>query len=236
MNKILKGDDMNKSSHIITFKDSQEHCWNEFRDQFLEDYIENLLSNYDDQDKDEQKRIRSKANTYFANFISKNLESFITECKVKKEIWNKDRYPDKFGWIKYDLEIQNKLKKYTKLLDIIHFIDNESCLVKSNDNKFAKVQKNSPNEKRQISYFIVSKIFYEKAISEIGIAQITIQKTIQELCKIGILKQIKKYKLPSKAMVYSDGYYHKTKVGLKKEHWMTKEKHQKALRNFSYGN
>lgn len=225
---------MKKSPIIRTFKDSQEQLWNEFHNQFHDDYMEELFGNYKDKDEDEKKEIRSKANTDFVNFVLRMCSSFVEECKAKGEIWNQAQYPYKLKWIKEDLEIQNIIEKYNKLLDIIYFIDKESCLVKSDDKKLIRLNKNVWKGKRQISYFMVDKYFYERAYLKTGLKQKTIQKYLQAFCKIGILKQIKSYKLSSKAMVYSDGYYHNSKFGLKKEHWMTKEKHQKALRKFSY--
>lgn len=227
---------MKKVPHIKTFKDSQDENWNEFRDNFLIDYIENLLSNYDDQDEDTKKSIRSKANTAFSNFVSNKLASFNNECKAKKEIWDKKKYPHELHWIVDDPEIKKTIERYPKLLEIINFIDKESCFVKSADGTSLVVKNKDWHEKRQISYLIVDKTFYERAEKKLGLKQITVQKYLQAFCKIGVLMQTKRHKLQNRAMVYSDGYYYNSIVGRKKAHWMKLSKHQKALREFSYGN
>ena len=225
---------MNKSPHMKTFKKSQEQYWNKFRDQFLEDYIDQLLSNYDDQNKDEQKRIRSKANTAFANFVLVKRNEFIEECESKGEIWNQDKYPYNKNWIVNDAGIKKTLERYPKFLDIIHFIDKESCFVKSVDGKSLVVKKKDWNETRQIAYLRADKKFYERAELKLGLQQITMQKYIQAFCKIGILKMVGNHKLSGRATIYSVGYYYSGFTGKDKKHWMTQKNHQKALREFSY--
>lgn len=230
------GDDMKLMPNIKTPKDCKEEYWNEFRDKFLENHIENLLLDYDDRDEDTKKSIRSKANTDFANVVLKMRSSFIEECKAKGEIWDKDEYPYNRHWIVDDPEIKKTIERYPKLLEIINFIDKESRFVISADGMSLVVVNKDWHEKRQFSYLIVDKTFYERAEKKLGLKQITMQKYLQAFCKIGILNQTKGHKLQSRAMVYSDGYYRSMKTGIKKEHWMKQSKHKKALRKFSYGN
>lgn len=214
-----------------------QRLWEDFKNKYLENFLEFECGITDD--KELQNKFRSRANTAFSNFVLKMRSSFVEECKAKGEIWDKKKYPHELKWIKDDPLIQKTLKRYPKLLDVINFIDKEGCLVKSVDNNkkvSLSVRKKDWIERRQILYLIVDKKFYEKAKAKLGIEQITMQKYLQAFCKMGILKQIKNIKLHSRAMVYSDGYQHSSKVGLIKEHWMTKGKHQKALREFSYGN
>ena len=227
---------MKKYPGIKSLKELQEEYWNDFRDKFLEDFIEDFASDYENQEQKAPKDIMTRANTAFANFTFKKRNEFIEECESKGEIWSQIKYPYNKNWVVNDAKIKKTLKRYPKLLNIICFIDKESRFVKSVDGKSLIVKKKDWNPKRQISYFTVDKKFYERATSELDLAQITIQKTIQEFCKIGILRKIENHKLAGRAAVYSDGYFYSGFTGKDKKHWMKQSDHSKALREFSYSN
>lgn len=230
---------MKKSLHIKTFKDSQEQYWKEFRDKFLEDFIEDFASDYENQEQESQKDIRSRANTTFANFVSKKLGSFIKECKAKKEIWIRDEYPFNKGWIVDDEKMNNTLKRYPNFFKILNFIDKE---VKHIDNIGIEswttytAKTKSGTEVRKYSHVIVNKDFYARAEKKIEVGQKAMQECLQEFCKMGSLKQIGHLKSYNRAMLYIDGYFRPVgKIGkMKKDYYMNQKDHQKALRKFEY--
>jgi hypothetical protein len=222
---------LNKSE-IILGKITFDSLWDNFRECYLDKYLESECGETNNEGT--KKSFRAKANTAFANFTFKKRNEFIEECKLKGEIWNQNKYPYNKNWIVNDSGIKKTLVRYPKLLDIIHFIDKQSCFVKSVDGKSLVVKKKDWNEKRQISCLCVNKKFYERAELELDLQQITMQKYIQAFCKIGILKMVEHHKLSGRATVYSDGYYYSGFSGKDKKHWMREKKHHKALREFSY--
>jgi len=230
---------MEKSPNMETLKESQEQYWNDFRDQFLEDCLEDITSDYENQDEDSQKYIRSKANTEFEKFASKKLNSFIKECKAKKEIWIRDEYPFNKGWIVNDEKIKNKLKQYPKLFDVLNFIDNEANHIENigiEDRTTFTVKTAKGTELRKWSHVIVGKDFYLKAEKAIGLKKNAMQKYINAFCKMGSLKKIGHLKSHNRAMLYIDGYHRPVgEIGrMKKERLMNQKDHQQALRDFKY--
>jgi len=232
--------------YIEKLKKYQEKYWKDFRNHFLEDYIYQLKrdrnpyqNDLDEEelDEEEQQYIRSKANTAFAKFVLKKHDSFIKKCKEKGEIWVKDAYPFNRRWIANDEKIKTTRERYPKLLDVIHFIDqdgkhDESVNVK--DWTTFKVETKFTTETRKYSHVIVNKNFYRRAEKKIGIKKNTMQKYLQEFTKMGILKKVGQLESRNRAMLYVDGYFRPVGNITKKERFLNQKNHQKTLRKFEY--
>lgn len=223
-----------------TFYKQQEKYWSKFRDQYLEDHIDAYIGQGIEQFPEEVlKEIRTKANTHFANFVTKKINEFIKECKDEGEIWIKTAYPHNRSWIVNDAGIQKTMKRYAKLLDMIHFIDGEGKHDESISVKgwtTYSVETRSGPEERKYSHVVVGSDFYRRAEQTLGIKKITMQKYLQAFTRIGILKRIKQLKTHDRAMLYVDGYFrHVGEIGvMKKERFLNQKDHQRALRNFEY--
>lgn len=229
------------------FYEKQKLHWNEFRDLFIEEFINNFSWSSADYDAEEdiQKENRTRANTHFANFVTKNLNDYITECKAKDEIWKKNLYPFNRMWIVNDDKMKETLKRYSKLLDIINFIDEEGKLIENikgvSDEDWQPFCKEIVDKTHEIhikgespSLVIVDNAFYKRAEEKIGIKKITMQKYLQAFCRLNILIKVGQLKTHGRGMLYIDGYFRKIlPTGkVKKERFLNQREHQQALRKF----
>jgi len=233
-----------------------EQYWNDFKEQFFAEHIENSSLEFgiaidDDQENDDDfsenesheeqfKHIRSRANTDFVKFVKMKLDEFIEECKEKDEIWEKSVYPYNRKWIVNDSKLKKTIERYPKLLDIINFIDkegkhNESIKIQ-NLSKYEAKTKNGV-EIRKWSHVIVNKDFFRRAEEALGISQKTMQKYLQAFSKLGILDMVGQLQAHGRAMLYIDGYFRQVNaIGQKwrKDRILKRADHLQALRNFKY--
>ena len=215
--------------------------WTEFKDNAIKEIIDSDDNNFDDLDDDSKKHFRARANTEFHKTVKSHLDLFVKECQRIKEIWLKNDYPFNLGWIT-DMEnekLQVAIKRYPKLLDILHFIDSqgdhEKSITEADLKSFTARIKRNETEERLYSHVIVNRDFFDKAEKELGIKKITMQKYLQAFSEAGIIEKIKHLQTHGRAMLYIDGYYMKMPNGSKRKiRSLNAKNHRKFLENFSY--
>jgi predicted transcriptional regulator len=225
-------------------RDSSEirlQLWEEFKNNFLTEFMNaERIHSIDGLSDEAQKYFRSKANTAFEKFVRQKLNKFVEDCKSEGEIWLKDKYPYNKGWIINDGKIQETLKRYPKLLDVLNFIDNEGHHDETIEEEelrayTAKLGKGM-TEERLYSHVIVNQEFYEKAERELGLKKPTMQKYLQAFSETGIIRKIKHLQTHGRAMLYIAGYFHTipTSGRKKKVRFLMESKHKKILQDFTY--
>lgn len=117
-------------------------------------------------------------------------------------------YPKR--WMLNDQSVCDIMRRY-RLVDVLNYLD-KSCL----DPKDRKTKElNKILESQQLSYksnehlhpyalILVNEKYYNQAEKGLGLRKITIQKYMQELCRIGALKRLTKIRT---SYIYADGYY-----------------------------
>lgn len=157
---------------------------------------------------------RSEAISRFYNSLE-DFKKYIRE-NHRQELWAKgEYYPRK--WMLKDPRIRSVLER-GRLLDILNFLDKSNLDRKAKETiKLSKGQtmprfiESGKHEGEMIeaeySFILVNAEFYEAVKKELGISKIYMQKHIQKLCKIGVLKKVMKTGPDGKEWLYADGYY-----------------------------
>lgn len=197
----------------------------------FERWVEEAEADTLDLDEDEQFRTKAKTITKFYNTLN-DFNAYI-EKNHKKELWAKGNYFPK-KWMLDDPIIVQVLQKY-RLIDILNYLDKHNLNPKTNeyrnDLKFYTETKKGQEVAYQYSLLQLDRDFYRQAEEALSLKQITIQKYVQQFCKMDALRRLKKV---DKKWLYADGYYTLLDNGRLKKNRFLKQTPaiKKALREF----